>query len=222
MEWSSATDATGASERRGRVVSAPARSVGSMTEKPPLALDPADPVHAEVLARLASDHIGWLTTVRADGSPHAVPVWFLWHDGRLLVMSEPRTAKVTNVRRGSPALLHLHTRADGNGVVVLSGPARDQRPHRRRVASRDRRGVHGQVRRGDGGLRHGAGGHRREVLRRHRARAHRPRWRGEASRPGPARASSSRSRRCCAGRRRGARSMRRAPAARSDSPHAHA
>ena len=37
-------------------------------------------------------------------------------------MSEPRTAKVTNVRRGSPALLHLHTRKDGNGVVVLSGP----------------------------------------------------------------------------------------------------
>ncbi len=94
-----------------------------MPATPPLVLDPADPVHADVLERLATDHIGWLTTVRADGSPHAVPVWFLWHDGLLLVMSEPRTAKVTNVRRGSPALLHLHTRADGNGVVVLSGPS---------------------------------------------------------------------------------------------------
>jgi PPOX class probable F420-dependent enzyme len=95
-----------------------------MDDTAPLVLDPADPVHAEVLDRLGSDQIGWLTTVRADGSPHAVPVWFLWHDGRLLVMSEPRTAKVTHVRRGSAALLHLHTRADGNGVVVLSGPAR--------------------------------------------------------------------------------------------------
>ena len=95
-----------------------------MTEKPSLVLDPGDPTHAEVLARLATDQIGWLTTVRADGSPHAVPVWFLWHGGRLLVMSEPLTAKVANVRRGSRALLHLHTRADGNGVVVLSGPAR--------------------------------------------------------------------------------------------------
>ncbi len=94
-----------------------------MPATPTLVLDPADPVHADVLERLATDHIGWLTTVRADGSPHAVPVWFLWHDGLLLVMSEPRTAKVTNVRRGSPALLHLHTRTDGNGVVVLSGPA---------------------------------------------------------------------------------------------------
>ena len=52
-----------------------------------------------------------------------MPVWFLWHHDRLLVMSEPRTAKVADVRHGSPALLHLHTRADGNGVVVLSGPA---------------------------------------------------------------------------------------------------
>jgi PPOX class probable F420-dependent enzyme len=94
-----------------------------MTQQRPLELDPADPVHAEVLARLALDQIGWFTTVRADGSPHAVPVWFLWHHGRLLVMSEPRTTKVADVRRGSPALLHLHTRADGDGVVVLSGPA---------------------------------------------------------------------------------------------------
>ena len=81
-----------------------------MTGTPPFALDPADPVHAEVLARLTTDQIGWFTTVRADGSPHAVPVWFLWHAGRLLVRSEPRTAKVSNVRRGSAALLHLHTR----------------------------------------------------------------------------------------------------------------
>src|SRR6187402_118772 len=92
-----------------------------MTEKTPLALDPTDPVHADVLARLASDIIGWFTTVRADGSPHAVPVWFLWHRGRALVMSEPGTTKLANVRRGSPVLLHLHTRDDGDGVVILSG-----------------------------------------------------------------------------------------------------
>ncbi len=36
-------------------------------------------------------------------------------------MSEPDTAKVAHVRRGSPVLLHLHTRADDDGVVILSG-----------------------------------------------------------------------------------------------------
>jgi len=92
-----------------------------MSEKQPLVLDPADPTHAGVLDRLATDVIAWFTTVRADGTPHAVPVWFFWHEGRALVMSEPDTAKVANVRRGSPVLLHLHTREDGDGVVILSG-----------------------------------------------------------------------------------------------------
>lgn len=94
-------------------------SVAGMSEHEPLVLDPTE--HAEVLQRLRTDDIAWFTTVRADGSPHAVPVWFFWHEGRALVMSEPDTAKVANVRRGSPVLLHLHTRADGDGVVILSG-----------------------------------------------------------------------------------------------------
>lgn len=94
-----------------------------MSPSAPLVLDPADPTQAEVLRRLDSDVIGWLVTVRGNGTPHAVPVWFLWHEGRVLVLSEPRTAKVTHVRRGSPALLHLHTRDDGDGVVVLEGTA---------------------------------------------------------------------------------------------------
>ncbi|WP_392543900.1 pyridoxamine 5'-phosphate oxidase family protein [Oryzobacter telluris] len=94
-----------------------------MSEKAPLVLDPTDATHVAALERLGSDVIGWFTTVRADGSPHAVPVWFYWHEDRALVMSEPDTAKVRNVRRGSPALLHLHTRADGDGVVILEGSA---------------------------------------------------------------------------------------------------
>ncbi|MGL5850357.1 MAG: pyridoxamine 5'-phosphate oxidase family protein [Phycicoccus sp.] len=92
-----------------------------MSDARPLELDPADERHAAVLERLHSDVVGWFTTVRADHSPHAVPVWFLWYRGRALVMSEPRTAKVADVRRGSPVLLHLHTAADGDGVVILTG-----------------------------------------------------------------------------------------------------
>lgn len=94
----------------------------SDTPGSPVTLDPSDVAQAAVLERLRTDLIGWFTTVRSDGSPHAVPVWFFWHDGRVLVMSEPDTAKVRNVRRGSPVLLHLETAPGGDGVVVLSGP----------------------------------------------------------------------------------------------------
>ena len=79
---------------------------------------------AEVVAsRLETDIIGWLATVRRDGRLHAVPVWFLWWDGRVLVMSEPNTVKVANVRRDPAALFHLHADATGNGIVVLNGTA---------------------------------------------------------------------------------------------------
>jgi PPOX class probable F420-dependent enzyme len=38
-----------------------------------------------------------LATVRPDGAPHAVPVWFVWHDGRLYFGTELDTAKVRNI-----------------------------------------------------------------------------------------------------------------------------
>ncbi len=46
---------------------------------------------ADVRRRLDSDVIGWFTTVRADGRPHAVPVWFLWRGDRAIIMSESGT-----------------------------------------------------------------------------------------------------------------------------------
>lgn len=86
-------------------------------------LDTSEAAAADVRRRLDSDVIGWFTTVRADGRPHAVPVWFLWRGDRAIIMSEPGTVKVENVRRSHHALLHLHTDERGNGVVVLTGTA---------------------------------------------------------------------------------------------------
>lgn len=87
------------------------------------ALDPTDPVHARALARLESETIGWLGTIGRDGYPHAVPVWFLWHDGAVLVFSQPRTAKVRNLRTDPHAFLHLEAGVDGEQLQVLQGIA---------------------------------------------------------------------------------------------------
>jgi PPOX class probable F420-dependent enzyme len=40
--------------------------------------------------RLHEEEIAWLTTVRADGQPQSVPVWFLYKDGAFLLYSQPR------------------------------------------------------------------------------------------------------------------------------------
>jgi PPOX class probable F420-dependent enzyme len=90
---------------------------------PAFAFDPASDVHARALRRLETEQVAWFGTIGRDGYPHAVPIWFLWRDGRALIMSEPETAKVRNLRADDRVLLHLEAGADGEQLTVLRGTA---------------------------------------------------------------------------------------------------
>ena len=48
---------------------------------------------------LDSVHTGILTTLRSDGAPVALPVWFVTHDHRIYVRTPARTHKVARLRR---------------------------------------------------------------------------------------------------------------------------
>jgi PPOX class probable F420-dependent enzyme len=85
--------------------------------------DPANEVHARALARLGSEQVAWFGTIGRDGYPHAVPIWFLWRDGKALILSEPQTAKVRNLRENDRVMLHLEAGADGEQLLVLRGTA---------------------------------------------------------------------------------------------------
>jgi PPOX class probable F420-dependent enzyme len=87
------------------------------------AFDTANDVHARALGRLETEQVAWFGTNGRDGYPHAVPIWFLWRDGRALIMSEPETAKVRNLRADDRVLLHLEAGADGEQLTVLRGTA---------------------------------------------------------------------------------------------------
>jgi PPOX class probable F420-dependent enzyme len=90
----------------------------------PSLLNPSDPVHAKALQMLDDEQIAWFVTTVRDGSLRAVPVWFLWQDGRMVIMSEARTGKVAAVRRGAPVLMHLQAGGPfGDDVVILHGTA---------------------------------------------------------------------------------------------------
>ena len=53
-----------------------------------------------VQGRLHRNLIGWLTTVRPDGQPVTVPVWFLLRDDEtILLYSRPETGKLRNIVR---------------------------------------------------------------------------------------------------------------------------
>ncbi|CAN5589132.1 TIGR03618 family F420-dependent PPOX class oxidoreductase [Microbacterium sp.] len=89
----------------------------------PFVFEPSNDVHVRAIARLESEQIAWIGTTGRDGYPHVVPVWFLWHDGRALVLSEPNTVKVRNLRADPRVALHLEAGADHEQLTVLRGTA---------------------------------------------------------------------------------------------------
>src|SRR5258708_21878821 len=49
--------------------------------------------------RLKKSHNYWITTVKADGSPHSMVVWGLWMDGRFLFSTGSKSVKASNVAK---------------------------------------------------------------------------------------------------------------------------
>ena len=64
---------------------------------------------------------GKLSTVRADGSPHVVPVWFLLDDGELVFTTENVTVKSRNLLRDDRAALCVDDERPPFSYVVLRG-----------------------------------------------------------------------------------------------------
>ncbi len=78
---------------------------------------------AHIDQRLRYDHMIWLSTVRSDGRPHTVPVWFLWDGKTILIFSQPATLKIRNLRNNPNVTLALDGTNEGGNVVVLEGKA---------------------------------------------------------------------------------------------------
>jgi PPOX class probable F420-dependent enzyme len=79
---------------------------------------------ARALARLGSDTLGWLTTVTPDGQPQTFPIWFLWHEGEVLIYGDRRARRNANLVTNPRVSLHLNDDGKGDGIVVLEGEAR--------------------------------------------------------------------------------------------------
>jgi PPOX class probable F420-dependent enzyme len=92
-------------------------------------LPPDDRERAE--ARLRHNLMAWLTTVRPDGQPVTVPVWFLLcEDDTILLYSKPGAAKLRNVADNPKVSLALDVCDLGRNIVRLEGVARpaDEQP----------------------------------------------------------------------------------------------
>jgi PPOX class probable F420-dependent enzyme len=86
--------------------------------------DTGSDVDRHALERLATDIIGWLTTVTPDGQPQTFPIWFLWEDGEALIYSDRRAKRNVNIVHNPRVSLHLNDNGTGGDVVVIEGEAR--------------------------------------------------------------------------------------------------
>lgn len=84
-----------------------------------MALDPRA-LSAEVLAFLAEYHLASLTTLRADGSPHVVPVGFSFDADECVVrvITFASSQKYKNAVRGGRAVV---SQVDGGRWLTLEG-----------------------------------------------------------------------------------------------------
>ena len=93
---------------------------------------------------LRDEPVVWLSSVRPDGRPHLVPIWFSWDGRELLIASKPGAQKVRNVRANPVVMLALGEPEDDFDVGLLEGraelldrPARDVLPRSHLAKYRD-------------------------------------------------------------------------------------
>jgi F420H(2)-dependent biliverdin reductase len=68
--------------------------------------------------RLSTEANVWMATVRPDGRPHLVPIWFVWVKGQFWIATSPTAVKVNNVRASALMAVALE---DGNQPLVAEG-----------------------------------------------------------------------------------------------------
>jgi PPOX class probable F420-dependent enzyme len=74
----------------------------------------------KVERRLQTEQNLWLATVRPDGSPHLVPIWFVWVTGKIYLCTGADSVKVRNLLQNPHVSIALE---DGNHPIVIEGLA---------------------------------------------------------------------------------------------------
>ncbi len=83
----------------------------------------ADPAIARIDRMLRGEPVVWLSSVRPDGRPHLVPIWFSWDGESILIASKPHARKVVNLRHSPIVMLALGEPEDDFDVGMIEGVA---------------------------------------------------------------------------------------------------
>jgi PPOX class probable F420-dependent enzyme len=86
-------------------------------------LDTSTEIGMNIARRLKEEQIIWFTTVRADGMPQPIPVWFLWDGETFLIYSQPKAKKLQNLARQPQVALNLNSDSEGGDILIIFGQA---------------------------------------------------------------------------------------------------
>ena len=71
---------------------------------------------SDVEKQLSASRNYWVCTTRADGRPHAMPVWGFWFDGNVVFGTARETLKARNIAGNPHVVIHLES---GDDAVIL-------------------------------------------------------------------------------------------------------
>jgi PPOX class probable F420-dependent enzyme len=97
-------------------------AVARVARQPPV-METTSLAAARIRRFLEQEPVVWLSTVRPDGGPHLVPIWFWWDGEALLVFSKPGAQKVRNLRERPSVMLALGDAEDDFDVGMFEGTA---------------------------------------------------------------------------------------------------
>ena len=86
-------------------------------------LDKTTEFGRRVANRLETELVIWFTTVRSDGMPQPVPVWFLWENEEFLIYTKPNAFKLRNIWRNPKVSLHFNGDDRGGNIIIVPGEA---------------------------------------------------------------------------------------------------
>ena len=80
---------------------------------------------AEIQDAIRDQRNWWICSTRSSGRAHAMPVWGVVVDGRIVWSTGPQTVKAKNLRREPEMVMHLES---GDEVIVVEATAKEITP----------------------------------------------------------------------------------------------
>ncbi|MDQ3554112.1 MAG: pyridoxamine 5'-phosphate oxidase family protein [Chloroflexota bacterium] len=92
------------------------------TLDPPLGCSGGSP-RASVMMALEHHPVVWLSSIRPDGRPHLLPLWFHWDGVSILIFSKPHAQKVRNLRADPRVMVAIGDTGQDFDVELIEAKA---------------------------------------------------------------------------------------------------